>query len=223
MDYSIIRSNRKTVGLRIDEGKLEVRAPLRMPKADIERIVLSKEKWISDKMAIWAQRLAERANFCLAYGSLVDYRGAQYPIIARAGNRAGFDDVCFYMPPDLSQEYIRDACSRIYRMMAKNDLPEKVLAFAKKMSVMPTALKINGAKTCWGSCSSKKSLNFSWRLMMADDEMIDYVVVHELAHITEMNHSPQFWAIVEGVLPDYRARKARLKILQEKLKIENWE
>jgi predicted metal-dependent hydrolase len=68
-----------------------------------------------------------------------------------------------------------------------------------------------------------KSLNFSWRLVMADDAAIDYVVVHELAHITEMNHSPEFWAIVAGVLPDYKERRRRLKLLQLRLNSEDWE
>ena len=95
--------------------------------------------------------------------------------------------------------------------------------FAKRMDVTPTAIKINGAKTRWGSCSAKKSLNFSWRLIMADDDVIDYVVVHELAHIAEMNHSARFWALVEGALPDYQSRKAKLKALQQRLSIEDWE
>lgn len=118
---------------------------------------------------------------------------------------------------------IKSACVQIYRMLAKRDLTEKTLDFAKQMSVMPTAVKINNAKTRWGSCSSKKSLNFSWRLIMADDDVIDYVVVHELAHITEMNHSARFWSIVEGVLPDYRKRKTKLKELQRRLNGEDWE
>jgi len=74
----------------------------------------------------------------------------------------------------------------------------------------------------WGSCSSRGSLNFSWRIMMADDAVIDYVVVHELAHLVEMNHSPRFWAVVAGVLPDYSKRRARLRLLNKKLEGEDW-
>lgn len=108
-------------------------------------------------------------------------------------------------------------------MLAKRDLTNIVFDFAKQMNVMPSAIKINGAKTRWGSCSSKKSLNFSSRLVMAKDDVVDYVVIHELAHITEMNHSSRFWAIVEGILPDYKERQARLKALQKKLSLEDWD
>ncbi|MDR2568929.1 MAG: M48 family metallopeptidase, partial [Oscillospiraceae bacterium] len=75
----------------------------------------------------------------------------------------------------------------------------------------------------WGSCSAKKSLNFSWRLIMADEDVIDYVVVHELAHLIEMNHSVRFWAVVERVLPDYRERQKWLRELQRKLNVEDWD
>jgi predicted metal-dependent hydrolase len=108
-------------------------------------------------------------------------------------------------------------------MLAKQICTGKTLDFAKQMKVMPAAVKVNGATARWGSCSAKKSLNFSWRLVMADDAVIDYVVVHELAHITEMNHSARFWAIVAGMLPDYKERQKRLKELQRRLNAENWE
>ena len=221
--YTLTRSKRKTVAIYIRNGGAEVRAPLKMPKNDIDRFIVSKEKWIKSKLALSHERAEQRENFSLNYGDTVTYRGRQYPVVAKNGNRAGFDDEQFYMPPNLTTEQIKSACVQIYRMLAKRDLTERVLDFAKQMSVMPVAVKINGAKTRWGSCSSKKSLNFSWRLIMADDDVIDYVVVHELAHITEMNHSARFWAIVEKVLPDYRERRVSLKELQKRLKAEDWE
>ena len=109
------------------------------------------------------------------------------------------------------------------RMLAKHELTKKTLDFAKRMGVAPSSIKINGAVARWGSCSAKKSINFSWRLVMADDDVIDYVVVHELAHLTEMNHSKTFWAIVEDILPDYKERQSRLRELQKRLAGEDWE
>jgi len=117
----------------------------------------------------------------------------------------------------------RSACVQRYKQRAKQLLPEKTAAFAEQMGLKPRAVKINSAKTRWGSCSALKNLNFSWRLAMADDGVIDYVVVHELAHLREMNHSARFWAIVAGVLPDYRERQKRLKALQKRLGNEDWE
>jgi len=101
-----------------------------------------------------------------------------------------------------------------YKTLAKAHIPKRVALFAAQMGVAPTAVKITSAMKRWGSCSSRGSINFSWRLILADDAVIDYVVVHELAHLTEMNHSERFWAIVEAVLPDYRERKRKLNELQ---------
>jgi len=221
--YTLTRSNRKTIAIYIRDGVVEVRAPLQMPGRDIDKYLASKEKWIREKLALTSERQARREEFSLDYGECVIYKGRQYPIASKPGNRAGFDDEYFYMPPGLPPEEIKACCVRIYRLLAKRDLASKVLDFAKQMGVSPSNVKINGAKTRWGSCSAQKSLNFSWRLIMADDSVIDYVVVHELAHITEMNHSARFWAVVEGVLPDYRERKGKLKALQQKLSLEDWE
>ncbi|MEA4927037.1 MAG: SprT family zinc-dependent metalloprotease [Syntrophomonadaceae bacterium] len=223
-DYTLTRSKRKTVALYVrDDASIEVRAPLKMPKRDINKFVESKSDWIDKEVALKKEQNAARDDFELDYGSFAAYRGKDYPIEAKPGNRCGFDDMQFYVPPDLSPEQIKPAVKQVYRMLAKRDLSGKVQNFAKQMGVMPTAVKINGATTRWGSCSNRKSLNFSWRLMMAEDDVIDYVVVHELAHITEMSHSKRFWAIVERVLPDYRERKAKLKELQQRLKLEDWE
>jgi predicted metal-dependent hydrolase len=97
------------------------------------------------------------------------------------------------------------------RKKAKEIIPAKVEYYSKRMKVTPIGVKINSAKTRWGSCSKKNSLNFSWRLMLTSDELIDYAVVHELAHIKEHNHSKRFWKVVEKILPDYKERGKKLK------------
>ncbi|MBQ7789583.1 MAG: M48 family metallopeptidase [Clostridia bacterium] len=97
------------------------------------------------------------------------------------------------------------------KRQAKEFILPRVSYFSKIMGVFPERVSINSAKTRFGSCSSKKSLNFSYRLVFYPPEAIDYVCVHELAHLTEMNHSKKFWAIVEKYLPDYKERKKLLK------------
>ena len=79
------------------------------------------------------------------------------------------------------------------------------------MGVCPTGMRITGARTRFGSCSGKNSICFSWRLMAYPQEAVDYVVVHELAHILHKNHGPAFYQCIESVLPDWRQRRALLK------------
>lgn len=95
---------------------------------------------------------------------------------------------------------------------AKAVLPEKVTYYAGKMGVMPAGITITGARTRFGSCSPKNRLCFSWRLMQYPEEAIDYVVVHELAHIRHKNHGKDFHAFVASVLPDHAARRKLLRM-----------
>ena len=95
--------------------------------------------------------------------------------------------------------------------MAKAILPSKIERYAQRMDVEPTGLTITSAKTRFGSCSGKNRLSFSWRLMAYPEAAIDYVVVHELAHIRYKDHSRAFYGFIESVLPDYRDRIRLLK------------
>lgn len=90
-------------------------------------------------------------------------------------------------------------------------IPQRAAFFAPKVGVTYGGITIRNQRTRWGSCSSKKNLNFNCLLMLVPPEVLDYVVVHELCHLKEMNHSPRFWAEVGRVLPDYRVQKQWLK------------
>ena len=95
---------------------------------------------------------------------------------------------------------------------ARAIIPQRVAYYAALMGLKPAGVKITSARKRFGSCNTKKSLCFSWRLMMYPDEAVDYVVVHELAHILQMNHSKHFYAVVCAQMPDYRKRMALLKL-----------
>ncbi len=94
---------------------------------------------------------------------------------------------------------------------AREELPPKVTYYAQRMGLKPAGVRITSARTRFGSCSAQNRLCFSWRLMDYPDAAVDYVVVHELAHIVHKNHGPRFWALVEQYMPDYRARRALLR------------
>jgi predicted metal-dependent hydrolase len=221
-EYTLIRSKRKSLAIYIRNGIVEARAPFKYPKVEIDKFVASKESWIAGKLALAQERMEQKESFVLNYGDELLYRGAGYPIAAKPVSQAGFENGRFYIPPNLETAQIKAVCINLYRHLATIHVTDRTLKYAKQMNLAPAAIKINNAKTRWGSCSSKGSINFSWRLIMADDSVIDYVVVHELAHLMEMNHSPKFWTIVADVMPDYKRRQVQLKELQNKLATEDW-
>lgn len=99
----------------------------------------------------------------------------------------------------------------VYKKKARQQLEARCAYFAELMGVAYNRISIRSAKTRWGSCSARGNLNFHWKLILMPPQVLDYVVVHELAHRKEMNHSPRFWARVEAVLPDYKQRRRWLK------------
>lgn len=224
MEYIFIRSKRKTISIRITrEATVEVRAPLWTAKSTVEKLLAERADWIEKHLAERTEKLAQREAFSLTFGSAVLYRGREYPVVAGAGKRAMFDANSFVLPNNFNSEQIKTTIIKLYKKLAKQFLTERTALFSSQMGLTPSGIKINSAKTRWGSCSGKSSINFSWRLVLAADDVIDYVVVHELAHIAELNHSPQFWAVVGGVLPDYRTRQGGLALLQNRLTQEDWD
>jgi predicted metal-dependent hydrolase len=186
-DYTLLRSKRRTLVIRVTEGGLEVRAPLRMPAVEIERFVESKTSWIEKHM-----------------------REAEAMKSARAEFRETID------------ENERARLAAAYKAQARREIPARTITLAQTMGVTPASVKIGSARTRWGSCNAKGALNFSWRLILAEQDLIDYVIVHELAHLRQLNHSRAFWDIVARYVPDYKQRRARLKDLSRRLTLEGW-
>ena len=247
IEYTLVRSKRRTPTIQVKEGELIARAPMKLAKRDIDRFIESKRDWITDKLTASKERVTQRNTHELTYGSLIPYRGQDYPIIARTGDRVGFDngdDYCdcgdtsnddsndtnndttnnkhFFMPPNLTPEEIKTACIQIYKLLAKAYIPKRTLEIAEVMGLTPSSIKITSARTRWGSCNSKASINFSYRLILAPDDLIAYVIAHELAHTAHLDHSSRFWAVVANFMPDHKQRRARLKELQRRLHAEGW-
>ena len=164
----IIRCRRKSVGIRVtDGGEVVVRAPLRMSRAEIMRILEGKRDWIEKTL----EKVRSRET-----------------------------------APKFTEAELKELSKQ-----AKKAIPLKVAAWAPKVGVTYGQIAIRKQKTRWGSCSSKGNLNFNCLLMLCPPEVLDYVVIHELCHRKEMNHSPRFWAEVEKLDPDYKAHRQWLK------------
>ncbi|MDO4769651.1 MAG: SprT family zinc-dependent metalloprotease [Brachymonas sp.] len=115
------------------------------------------------------------------------------------------------LPLNSSESLIRDCTACWMQMQAQAVFIDRMAHYAPMLGVQWRALKLSQANTRWGSASSNGTIRLHWRLIQMPPEVLDYVVVHELAHLREMNHSARFWALVEGILPDYRQRQFQLK------------
>ncbi len=182
MNVTIIRSNRKTVAIQINPDlSLTVRAPMYASQREIERILKEKEGWIRKHI----EQIREREAYSK---EMQESQG-------KSAKRDCLTNEEIHKLAENALEYI----------------PGRVHYFAKQISVTYGKITIRNQRTRWGSCSSKGNLNFNCLLMLTPPDVIDYVVVHELCHRKEMNHSKKFWAEVEKTLPNYKEQVMWLK------------
>ncbi|MDR3291539.1 MAG: M48 family metallopeptidase [Methanobrevibacter sp.] len=223
-EYEIIRSKRKTIELHINnDGSLKIRSPLNISDLEIEKFVNSKDKWINKHRSRILDNYKVKKNFKLKFGDTVKLRGNDISIVPIKDNNIYFKDNKFYIFEKANSNQIKQIIIDSYKKIAKSYIGNRINYFTKKTNITPYNFKITSAKTRWGSCSGKNSLNFSWRIIVASDDIIDYVIVHELCHIKEHNHSKNFWREVENIIPDYKEKKLKLKELGRNLSKENWD
>lgn len=210
----VIRSRRKTVAILVrPDGKVIVRAPLRLSREKILAFVQSKAGWIAARKAeaqeIQQQAAHQKRRF--AEGETFPVLGREYPLRLAGGPKTG---LWFAEGFVLNSENLPQAAAlfeRWYRAMARKILTERTRFYAQTFGLTYQKLRISSARTRWGSCSSRGTLSFTWRLVMAPLEVVDYVVVHELAHLRHPNHSAAFWAEVARMMPDYKTHRDWLK------------
>ena len=211
-NIEIIRTNRKkTASLRLRDGQMQLVVPKRATQGDIDRILASKANWIRKTLAEEAARpsfepctYVDGSSF-IWFGQLTTLALSEeangWPVLQRnqIGLKAG------------KSTEIRAQLLAWATQEAHNHIRTRVDHYANHMGVQPGPLTIRDYKSRWGSCSADGSIRFNWRIMIAPPEIVDYVVVHELAHLREMNHSPRFWAHVKAVLPDLDQHRQWLK------------
>lgn len=211
MDYQLIRSNRRTVALVIDrQGNLIVRSPRRAEISEIEKFIQLKIRWIEKHRQRALLRLSKQKQYVEGESFLFLGQGHPLRIVDGSRRRLVFDQGQFLLSrPQVGRA--KQLFADWYRGQAKYLLPRRVVFWRQKMAVDYRGLTITGAQSRWGSCSATGTISLSWRLMAAPLAVVDYVVIHELAHLRHHNHSQRFWQVVGQFCPDYRAAKSWLK------------
>jgi len=208
----IIRTNRKTFGLEIKpDGQLIVRAPKTASDALIKSMVAKKANWIAKTRARLARQYPSLAAKTFSSGETFYYLGEKYPLRVTTRARPLLDlDGAFYLFKG-AQDRAREIFIEWYREETRQITDDLIQNYAGQYRFKINQVRITSARTRWGSCSGKNNLNFTYRLAMAPIEVIDYVVVHELAHLKVRNHSKAFWNVVAEIKPDYEQNRKWLK------------
>jgi hypothetical protein len=228
---------RRTIAITIPrQGAPVVAAPVGCRRSVLEDAVRGKLPWVRRKLGERAAlpQLAPPRPFVA--GETVPYLGRRYPLVLSDDGANGDDGAdgldggrrgksvrrrpraqaltlregCFVLPRSLAAEG-RVHLEAWYRRRAERFIAARVAHFAPLAGVSPTVVTVRQMRSRWGSCTSRGRVSFAWSLVLLSPAIVDYVVVHELVHLRELNHGPRFWSAVEEILPDYRERRARLR------------
>jgi len=207
LEYSVRRSDRaRRVRVTVDpRDGIEVVLPRRAPARAAAAAVAELRPWIERRLAE-ADALREQIA---ARGDNVPYLGAELRLVVQPGrtrvHRRGDE---LLVPAGAGRS---EAIERWYRRAARAEIAPRADRAAQAVGRTYTALTIRGQRTRWGSCSSTGALSFNWRLLLAPEEVLEYVIWHEACHLAVLDHSPRFWALVERHFPHYREPRLWLR------------
>ena len=219
LDYTvdIIRTNRKkTASISIFRNKVKIVVPLRISEKGINDILDSKKPWIIAKLK---EKDLVSTNCPKRYvnGELFPYLGRKYPLAVILGKqnsiklKRGYLNIFISKNEKNFSQLAKKILLEWYFAKAKKLLTQKTYMFCERIGVMPNTIIIKDYKSKWGSCSIKGDIRYNWRIIMAPNKVVDYLVIHELCHLLEHNHSQRFWQQVSIYCPHIKESRIWLK------------
>ena len=217
----IVREQRKSICLRVKrDGSAELRAPHAVPERLLRAFLAEKEDWLARHCAARLEEKAERERNLAARPTELPLLGKSCPVCT--GPRAGVEEGRYLLPPGSFAEHL-PALRRAVQQLAAAYLPERTAELAAQFGYTAPPVRVTLAASRWGSCSAQNRICLSYKLIFADPKAVDYVILHELAHLRHKNHGAEFWAEVERNMPDRRAAEKRLRELQRSLAAQGWD
>jgi len=212
LDYQLIKKSKKTLSLKISENGLVVSAPLFMSEKKINQLVISKIKWIKKKLELIEPQknklfIKNRASF--------DLLGKEIKITLLDGNNKiewiDENNLKIFSKDQDDQKKLKTFFIKWLKEIALDYFSQRAYEISKLYAIPSNSILLSNAKSRWGTCNSKTEVRINWRLIQADPYVIDYVICHEFAHLTHMNHSRNFWNLVEKLCPNYKLAENYLK------------
>ena len=205
---------RRTVQIAVQaSGKVIVTSPSNRSDDELITIVSRKAHWITQKLFMMKSTRSQPVIRELVSGESLLYLGRNYRLALQLDMNIkkpiiSLTNGVFYITSQSSeQEYLRPHMINWYKKKAVQKIQERINYFAVKLGVQPKEIHIKEQKKRWGSCTNGNKLYFNWRSILAPAHILDYIIVHELCHLLEKNHSIHFWALLRVVIPDHEFRK----------------
>jgi len=219
----VIRTTRiKSATIKVEDGIVSVVVPKQTTGDRIDRLLSDKQGWIKDKIRHDRAALPATQKSYVS-GEAFSYLGRNYRLKINHGSyvpvKLIHGQLVTTMPEGFNHYMVRNTLVRWYKYHAEIKFKEKVKRYSEIIGVEPAGVAIKTFKARWGSCSVEGKIEFNWKVIMAPNRVMDYVVVHELSHLKQHDHSPLFWKEVERVLPDYSECKEWLKVNSLKLEL----
>ena len=212
LPVEVVRTKRKkTASIEIKDGLIRVLIPNSLTDKRVNSLLEERASWINKKIRLQAEMPSYKAKEYVN-GETFTYLGRNYRLklvntdTTTTRLKNGYLEV-----PAQGEKAIHASLTDWYTSHALAKLQEKTRRYAKTLNVEPSSVTVKDYKSRWGSCSTSGDITYNWRVIMAPHRIVDYVVIHELCHLVEHNHSDKYWKQVESLVPDYRERRAWLK------------
>ena len=218
--FEIFKTDRrKTASIKILEGRVHVVVPKRLSDARVKDLILKRTSWIKQKLRIQSETVLPKPKEYVS-GENFTYLGRNYRLkLIPNGEeevklKGGYLTLGYSekLPETDRQSFVKKSLEGWYKGHALKRLTEKSKRYEKILRVTPQSISLKNYKSRWGSCSNSGEINFNWKIIIAPHHIVDYVVVHELCHMLEHNHSPKYWRHVQSVIPDYKMDRQWLKV-----------
>ena len=220
--YGFVRARRRSLGIVVGRYGVEVRAPRWISQSEVEAFIREKEPWIRRRMNDYRR---EAKSFSWSEGDSLPLFGRQ--VLLHAPRLAATPEarlvlheegrLVAHLLAEDGTEQLRGAVLAWLRTASLALFHERVAHYSQRLGVPVPPVRLSNARTQWGSCHASGRILLNWRLIHMPERLIDYVVAHEIAHLREMNHSPRFWSLLEGVYPGCRAARRELNMLEKQL------
>ena len=215
VNYRLVRTRRRTIGMQVDLDGLTVRAPRWVSLGEIEAALAERSSWILRTLAEWRTRRRDVFPREWKTGAPIYYRGAELSLAVyparKSAIRHDMFDLTVLHPSANDERKVATFVSHWLKEEALRLLAPRVAAFAREVTGVLPPIKLSNAKSEWGSCNQRGEIRLNWRLVQLPDDLADYVVAHEVAHLVELNHSARFWAVVERLMPGHGMRRRALE------------